>query len=168
MERPSVRHKMRVRWGVEGTNDRTAFFEGIVDLGEMPWGAWYGVAQIECTEEAAATYRADALLGSIVFEIRLDDGRMALARKDPTFNNTLPIMPLIGLRPFASGTCEKCGSVNLEQGVFEIPKTPAEPRSLWKRLLSPEHPVKKYALMQCSDCGHLRPGNPGDVSAGAN
>jgi hypothetical protein len=118
-----------------------------------------GVAQIDCPEEAIAKYRAEALVGSIIFEVRLADGRLSLARKQSGFANNLPIMPLIGARPFTSGTCEKCGSENLEQGAFEIDNTPAKPPSLLKRLLAPSHSVKEHALVKCLDCGYLRPGD---------
>ena len=77
MEQSSVRHNALIRWGLEGSNDRTAFFAGTLDLVEMPLGVWMGVAQIDCPEEATTKYRADVLIGEIIFEVRLDDGRIS-------------------------------------------------------------------------------------------
>jgi predicted nucleic-acid-binding Zn-ribbon protein len=62
-----------------------------------------------------------------------------------------------------STKCEKCGSLNLEQGVFEIQSTTIEyfgkPPSILKRLLARFRRIKGYSVVKCLDCGHIRQGD---------
>jgi hypothetical protein len=60
-----------------------------------------------------------------------------------------------------STKCEKCGSLNLEQGVLEVHNTTIDyfgkPPKILKSLLARFLRIKGYAVVKCVDCGHIQP-----------